>query len=78
MIRSWEEFIKLSDATMLMGPLSDWPVPASPEVGGGLPRRRMFWEDCVAAATKESCSYIHMSTCMRCMSEARCKHYSIQ
>ena len=47
---------------MLMGPLSGWPAPASPAVGG-LPRRRIFCEDCVAAATKESCSCVCVYVC---------------
>ena len=41
---------------MLMGPLSGW-VAVSADEGGGLPRRRMLWDECVAAATRESCSY---------------------
>jgi hypothetical protein len=47
---------------MLIGPLSGWPPPGSLP-GGGLPRRRIFWDDCVAAATKESCSCVHVYVC---------------
>ena len=67
MIWSWGEFIKLSEATMLIGPLSGWPAPGSPPAGG-LPRRRMFWDDCVAAATNESCS----CTCVKKISGREC------